>query len=397
MTTVKLLRSATAGNIPSSLVAGQIAINEADGLLFYRDPAGAVASVPIRRDQFILGYELATDITDPTNDINIGPGACADMQDVIPSSNFGLHVTSKGWLKLASPLIKRLDAAWAVGNNQGGLDGGTVESTRSYHVHAIKRPDTGVVDALFSLAHGGAMPCTITIASPGVVTATDHGIGPDTPIKFSTTGALPTGLTAGTQYFVKTFNDENSFTVSATRGGTAINTSGSQSGTHTVYMTPIMPTNYTLRRRIGSLYRNASNANRKFWMRGDGFVHYMDCDTVGPEISLNATQTVTATALNVPYGICVRPLVTCFTTSSAAGQVTAQIFDNYINPTNGGSETLGYCNLAGQYDRRSVFLVGRTSRHCTMPLSLAKDASQTISLNVQSYGYFDFRGTTGDW
>jgi len=74
---------------------------------------------------------------------------------------------------------------------------------------------------------------TITIASPGVVTDTAHGMSAGQKIKFTTTGALPTGLTAGTTYYVKTVSDANSYTVSATNGGSAINTSGSQSGTHT--------------------------------------------------------------------------------------------------------------------------------------------------------------------
>ena len=42
MATVRILRSTTAGNTPSSLVSGQIAINESDGTLFYRNGAGVV-------------------------------------------------------------------------------------------------------------------------------------------------------------------------------------------------------------------------------------------------------------------------------------------------------------------------------------------------------------------
>ena len=40
--TVRILRSTTAGAVPASLVSGQIAINEADGKLFYRSAAGVV-------------------------------------------------------------------------------------------------------------------------------------------------------------------------------------------------------------------------------------------------------------------------------------------------------------------------------------------------------------------
>jgi len=54
-------------------------------------------------------------------------------------------------MTLASGLTKRLDANWAVGTNQGGLDTGSIANT-TYYVWLIQRSDTGVVDALFSLS-----------------------------------------------------------------------------------------------------------------------------------------------------------------------------------------------------------------------------------------------------
>lgn len=80
---------------------------------------------------------------------------------------------------------------------------------------------------------------TMTIASPGVITWAEHGRSANDPIKFSTTGALPTGLTAGTTYFVVSASiTTNTFQVSATAGGAAINTSGTQSGVHTGIYAP---------------------------------------------------------------------------------------------------------------------------------------------------------------
>lgn len=81
---------------------------------------------------------------------------------------------------------------------------------------------------------GSKSTVTITIASPGVVTWTSHGLAAGTPIVFTTTGALPTGITAGTTYYIiSTGLGTNSFQFSDTEGGAAVNTSGSQSGTHT--------------------------------------------------------------------------------------------------------------------------------------------------------------------
>ena len=72
---------------------------------------------------------------------------------------------------------------------------------------------------------------TMTIATPAVVTWTAHGLAANTAVTFSTTGTLPTGLTAGTLYYVLA-PTTNTFTVSATVGGAAIPTSGTQSGVH---------------------------------------------------------------------------------------------------------------------------------------------------------------------
>jgi hypothetical protein len=45
MPAVKILRSTTAGVVPTSLLSGQVAINEADQKLFWRDPtSGTVVS-----------------------------------------------------------------------------------------------------------------------------------------------------------------------------------------------------------------------------------------------------------------------------------------------------------------------------------------------------------------
>lgn len=75
---------------------------------------------------------------------------------------------------------------------------------------------------------------TVTIASPAVFTKTAHGLSAGDPIIFSTTGALPTGLTAGTVYYVIAAGlMADAFEVSTSVGGAAVNTSGSQSGTHT--------------------------------------------------------------------------------------------------------------------------------------------------------------------
>lgn len=77
--------------------------------------------------------------------------------------------------------------------------------------------------------------CTISIASPGVIsTATAHGLSSNDVIKFESTGDLPIGITEAQFYFVlPTGLTSNSFRISDEPLGTAIDTSGSQTGVHT--------------------------------------------------------------------------------------------------------------------------------------------------------------------
>lgn len=79
---------------------------------------------------------------------------------------------------------------------------------------------------------------TMTIAAPGVITDTAHGLPANSPVQLSTTGALPTGLLPATTYYVLA-PTTNSYNLSLTPGGAAITTSGTQSGVHTRTSVPV--------------------------------------------------------------------------------------------------------------------------------------------------------------
>lgn len=76
--------------------------------------------------------------------------------------------------------------------------------------------------------------CTISIASPAEITLAGHGLAANHEVYFKTSGALPTGIVQYTHYYVKS-PTEDTFNISAAAGGAAINTSGSQSGTHKLW------------------------------------------------------------------------------------------------------------------------------------------------------------------
>src|SRR3990167_9743528 len=153
----------------------------------------------------IWGLTLANG-TDATNDIDIAVGQATDS-------------TGVQTIAITTALTKQLDAAWALGSGAGGLDIGTIGHS-TFHIYLVKRTDTSVVDAVFSRNPDSTGTITVTIASPGVVTWADHGLQIGSSLVFTTTGALPTGITAGTRYYVITAGfGTGSFQISATEGG----------------------------------------------------------------------------------------------------------------------------------------------------------------------------------
>jgi len=87
----------------------------------------------------LYGLTLSNNVSDAANDIDIAAGEAASTE------------IDSVLMVLASALTKRLDAAWAVGSGNGGLDTGSV-GNNIYYVWLIQRSDTGVVDVLFSLS-----------------------------------------------------------------------------------------------------------------------------------------------------------------------------------------------------------------------------------------------------
>ena len=92
-------------------------------------------------------------------------------------------------------------------------------------------------------------PCVVDLGTPALMSA-------NTQVVFSTTGTLPTNVTAGTSYYVKSISG-NTFTISSSVGGANINTSGSSSGTHTANFELLMqsqttpsPQNLNIRHRF---------------------------------------------------------------------------------------------------------------------------------------------------
>lgn len=97
---------------------------------------------------YVNGLVISNNGSDANNDIDIATGTCA--------SSDGTYA-----LTLASGLTKRLDAAWAVGTNQGGLFDGSKTLNTWYHVFLIRKTSDGTIDAGFDTSLTAAnMPGT---------------------------------------------------------------------------------------------------------------------------------------------------------------------------------------------------------------------------------------------
>jgi hypothetical protein len=101
-------------------------------------------------DNYLSGLTLSNDGTSPNTVIDVAAGVAADAGNV-------------ELMRLTSAITKSISSTWAVGSGNGGLDSGSVAASTWYHVWLIRRPDTGVVDALISTsATGPTLPTNYT-------------------------------------------------------------------------------------------------------------------------------------------------------------------------------------------------------------------------------------------
>lgn len=239
---------------------------------------------------------------DSVEDYDVFPGECTN-------DTFLAGSVAPALMKLTSKLTKRFDSGWTLGDNGGALDvGSAIGTSLWYYVYLIRRPDTGVVDSLASLSPDDQRTATITIASPAVVTSVGNGFQNGAGLQFTTTGALPTGINPGVTYFVINANRTlGTFNIAATQGGAAINTSGSQSGVHTITGSPVMPTNYTQKRRIGAIKRVAG-VNQPWIQHGDMFKWQANGGFNESTSTTNAAAQISPELVGFPIGLIVAPI-----------------------------------------------------------------------------------------
>lgn len=172
-------------------------------------------------DRVLSGLVIANNATDATNDIDVSAGGCVSDDGTT-------------FMRLTSSITKRLDAAWAVGTGQGGLDTGSIADT-TYHVWVIHRTDTEVTDVLLSTsASSPTMPTSYTKkkrigsivrASAAILGFTQYGnefilkspvldvnsTNPGTSAVTNTLASIPTGVKMQAIMNVMVTNGTNNF------------------------------------------------------------------------------------------------------------------------------------------------------------------------------------------
>lgn len=209
-------------------------------------------------------------------------------------------VASGGMMTLAAAITKTT-SAWAVGTGNGGLDTGAIATNTWYHFYLIKRPDTGVVDVLFS----------------------------------------------------------------------------------TSVSSPTMPSNYTLKRRIGSARTNGSSQWTQFTQTGDQFIWL----TGILDINTATTTSRVLSTVSVPTGVAVEAL----TRVSANGGGGGSTFTFVVSPLE--NDAAPSSTNATIFMPTSSANAGNANVMTNTSAQVAVRSNNTNgTLSVTTYGWNDRRG-----
>lgn len=116
----------------------------------------------------IAGLTLSNNIALPDVAVDVASGTCTDKTGVVT-------------MNLTVAITKRLNALWAAGSGNGGLDVATSVGSTSYNFFLIYNPATQAVDGLFSTSFNNpVMPVGYTL-SRYIGTVITNGAGAITP------------------------------------------------------------------------------------------------------------------------------------------------------------------------------------------------------------------------
>jgi hypothetical protein len=258
-------------------------------------------------------------------------------------------------------------------------DDAEVWSASKYYATGDEVMVTTGVHRVYEALTGTSGVVTMTIASPCVITWPGSAPAANTPFQMSTTGALATGLVAGTTYYVKAPSGATS-NVSATAGGADINTSGSQSGVHTARYGANFnksPPSYSDPEAVSPDWLETGATNR--WRLFDEVVGQQCTDTDEIEVVLAPTERCTTASLfNLDAAE-----VTVVVVSDSEGEVYNETF----SLTDDGGITDWYSWFFSPIERLSTLVVNDLPAHSDTEVTVTITGAGTIGCGEVVLGF----------
>lgn len=152
------------------------------------------------------------------------------------------------------------------------------DSAGFYVPRPIIELDQLTMDEIVGVEEFNKGSVTISIGSPALFTNTTHGLAVGSVVYFTTTGELPDGVEELISYYVVAVPSGNTFRVSDTPDGSPIDTTGTQSGTHTLFQ-----------RVDDTIYDTVIEMSQKLESPGEGWIHSLDPSEGGYGIGTGLT------------------------------------------------------------------------------------------------------------
>ena len=169
-------------------------------------------------------YEITAIASDTSLTISAPVNLSGGTSYVIEEIRIAVACTNATVLNGGVHLIKGL--------NYGAFTSGGTTITEATTVDNI-RASYLLTDAVGTL---GTATATVSYSTTNILSLTGHGLNVGDPVQFTTTTTLPTGLAAGTIYYVIATNlGANQFSVSTSFNGSITSITAAGSGTHTVH------------------------------------------------------------------------------------------------------------------------------------------------------------------
>jgi len=169
-------------------------------------------------------YEITAIASDTSLTINTPITLSAGTSYVIEEIRLVVAVTNATILNSGVHLIKGLNYSTFTGGGTTIAEATTVDNIRASYL---------LTDAVGTL---GTATATITYSATNILALNNHGLNAGDAVQFSTSGTLPTGLSAGTTYYVISTNlGANQFSLSTSLGGGILSITAAGSGTHTIH------------------------------------------------------------------------------------------------------------------------------------------------------------------